>query len=165
MLSPLLILRLLVEFFVFAVDLSLWLILGDKTASPRDGHRSRVERIRVKARNRAIRRWLKKGEKRGPVPDLGLTCRSCDYVLTGLTGNLCPECGTEFDLRSYIDESVDGLRPCGHAIDPEWENVCQVCGDIVPRICPSCGYEIKGLGAQRPCPECGAPYSGDDRDD
>jgi len=37
-----------------------------------------------------------------PVPDLGLTCRNCDYPLRGLAADRCPQCGEAFDLAAFI---------------------------------------------------------------
>ncbi len=37
-----------------------------------------------------------------PVPDLGFTCRKCDYPLKGLRGDRCPECGESFNLTDFI---------------------------------------------------------------
>ncbi|RIK69368.1 MAG: hypothetical protein DCC65_01090 [Planctomycetota bacterium] len=37
-----------------------------------------------------------------PVPDLGLRCLRCGYNLAHLPRHRCPECGTEFDIESYI---------------------------------------------------------------
>lgn len=37
-----------------------------------------------------------------PVPDLGLRCRTCGYLLAGLPQHRCPECGNEFDLNDHI---------------------------------------------------------------
>lgn len=150
--------ELLLELTVFLIDFALSGILGRGTSGPRQRHRSRVQILKAKERNKCIRRWLAKGDQKGPVPDLGLRCRQCEYLLTGLTGDTCPECGSPFDLATFIDPEVDGLRPCGHSKNPRWENVCQICGNVVPRICPRCGYEIKGMGARQPCPECGMPY-------
>ena len=66
----------------------------------------RVERLRVRRRNRAIRRWLAKKEPRRPIPRIGLRCPHCEYSLTGLVGNVCPECGQAFDIASMIDNSA-----------------------------------------------------------
>jgi hypothetical protein len=32
-----------------------------------------------------------------PLPDWGMRCRQCGYILTGASAYRCPECGTEFD--------------------------------------------------------------------
>lgn len=37
-----------------------------------------------------------------PVPDLGLRCRTCGYLLAGLPQHRCPECGIEFNLDDHI---------------------------------------------------------------
>jgi hypothetical protein len=34
-----------------------------------------------------------------PLADVRIYCPDCDYVLTGLTENRCPECGREFDAE------------------------------------------------------------------
>lgn len=41
-----------------------------------------------------IERMIPKGEWRLPLPP---TCRKCDYNLTGLKEDRCPECGTTFN--------------------------------------------------------------------
>jgi len=72
--------------------------------------RERLERLRKRRRNRAIYRWLSKGDRKGPVPNIGLRCTKCDYRLVGLIARSCPECGRGFDIREFIDPSV-GVRP------------------------------------------------------
>lgn len=43
---------------------------------------------------------------RHPVSANTLYCLNCDYNLTGLTENRCPECGTPFDSEELLDEWV-----------------------------------------------------------
>lgn len=57
------------------------------------------------AEKHLIRCWLSRHEPRGPIPDVGLRCPKCGYVLTGLTEQRCPECGSEFDVDRLVDES------------------------------------------------------------
>ena len=38
----------------------------------------------------------------GPLPDLGLKCKTCGYPLAGLHKCQCPECGRLFTLEEYI---------------------------------------------------------------
>jgi len=51
----------------------------------------------------------------------GLYCPACDYLLTGLTRNRCPECGTEFDPAKLRRSQSDGVRP----VEP-WGRVEQI---------------------------------------
>ncbi len=37
-----------------------------------------------------------------PVPDLGLRCRTCSYLLAGLPQHRCPECGNRFEIDDHI---------------------------------------------------------------
>ena len=48
---------------------------------------------------------MKQSEPRGPIPDVGLRCPKCAYLLTGLTEQVCPECGCRFSVEKLIDES------------------------------------------------------------
>jgi hypothetical protein len=44
-----------------------------------------------------------------PQQDQGLRCLECEYNLTGLTGSVCPECGTEIDwdkVRAVRDQEL-----------------------------------------------------------
>jgi predicted amidophosphoribosyltransferase len=48
-----------------------------------------------------------------PVPELGLTCDTCDYPLRGLPGDRCPECGEPFDLAACIPPGAWPSVPAG----------------------------------------------------
>jgi hypothetical protein len=37
-----------------------------------------------------------------PIPDLGLCCPRCRYVLAGLPQHRCPECGLEFEMEDLL---------------------------------------------------------------
>jgi hypothetical protein len=37
-----------------------------------------------------------------PIPDLGLLCPSCGYILAGLPRHRCPECGREFAMDDLV---------------------------------------------------------------
>lgn len=41
------------------------------------------------------------------IADMGRHCEYCDYNLTGLTENRCPECGRAFDPRCNPEPRVD----------------------------------------------------------
>lgn len=41
-----------------------------------------------------------------PVPSIGLRCEECRYILNGLPEEVCPECGSEFDVEGMIFESL-----------------------------------------------------------
>jgi len=78
-------------------------IFGVPGASQRP-HLRRLEHLRTVRRNRAIKRWLASSNRRGALPAMGLTCPTCDYSLTGLTEQRCPECGAPFDVATFIRE-------------------------------------------------------------
>jgi len=54
----------------------------------------------------SLRGWLAQPEPRGPLPEVGLHCDHCGYLLTGLTHQCCPECGREFNLAAILDASM-----------------------------------------------------------
>jgi|ERR1043166_3094894 hypothetical protein len=37
-----------------------------------------------------------------PIPDLGLRCLSCGYLLAGLPSHVCPECGRKIKIEEHI---------------------------------------------------------------
>ena len=65
-----------------------------------------VRQAQIRRRNRALQRWLKRGDRRGPVPNIGMECARCGYSLTGLTGAKCPECGETFDVENMFAHSL-----------------------------------------------------------
>jgi hypothetical protein len=48
---------------------------------------------------------LRRSEPRGPIPEVGLRCPKCTYLLTGLTEERCPECGCRFSVQELIGDS------------------------------------------------------------
>ncbi len=66
----------------------------------RQSRGERRDRLRAKRRELNLRRWLRKGDRRGPLPDIGIVCPRCRYQLTGLTGETCPECGSPVDFEA-----------------------------------------------------------------
>ena len=84
-----------------------------------------------------------------PIPNWDLRCPTCDYILNGLPLHRCPECGTEFNIRSIIPTSA-GLR------DPRFS------GEELPfpdfgLTCAKCGYPLAGTRERR-CPSCFEPF-------
>jgi predicted Zn-ribbon and HTH transcriptional regulator len=56
---------------------------------------------------RRLRRWLRRTTRTGPLPDVGLTCSKCGYLLTGLVERRCPECGTRFGIEEIVEKTRD----------------------------------------------------------
>ena len=50
----------------------------------------------------ALRAWLATAPEGGAVPDLGLECLSCGYLLTGLMESRCPECGMDINFDEIL---------------------------------------------------------------
>jgi hypothetical protein len=65
----------------------------------------RIAQARVRRRNRAIRRLIRKKFKhpQHPIPNIGLNCPKCGDSLTRIGGDLCPHCGWAIDLYGMID--------------------------------------------------------------
>jgi hypothetical protein len=95
--------------FVLETLLDLALETVGLGAPDRPSYAQRLQQAKTRHRNRAIRRWLDRGDERGPIPKIGLVCPKCEYSLAGLTEMQCPECGSEFDVASMIDHRV-GFR-------------------------------------------------------
>lgn len=92
--------------FEFVIELLFSLPGGRRRKkSERPSFQERLRRAKQKRVNRAIRRYLRRGDERRPIPGIGLTCRQCGYSLTGLTSHACPECGRRFELDDFILES------------------------------------------------------------
>ena len=37
-----------------------------------------------------------------PIPDWGLRCPTCSYLLKGLPSHRCPECGTQLPMAGLV---------------------------------------------------------------
>lgn len=80
----------------------------ETTGRQRPRYRDLVRHAKIKRRNRALQRWLKRGDRRAAIPNIGIVCARCGYSLTGLTGARCPECGETFDVeKMFIHSLVD----------------------------------------------------------
>jgi predicted amidophosphoribosyltransferase len=104
-----------------------------------------------------------------PIPDLGLVCPKCEYSLTGLTGNHCPECGSTFSLMNLLSgETADRSRVVMHdgILDPPDHGIARREPYLTGRerplpelglLCNKCGNDLLGAGADT-CPICGEPF-------
>ena len=85
-----------------------WLLRAvERPRARRESYDERRRRVRIMRRNRAIERWLKKGKRDCAIPNIGLRCPRCSYLLNGLTTAICPECGGRFDIATMIDDSAE----------------------------------------------------------
>ncbi len=81
-------------------------VWGERRRRRRETSGERSRRVDRQRRGQILRHWLVESENRGPVPDIGLHCPSCSYLLTGLSIARCPEYGTEIDfddLARYLE--------------------------------------------------------------
>ena len=96
--------------FTLETLLDLALVILGFGAPDRPSYAQRLQKVRTRRRNRAIRRWLDRGDKRGPIPKIGLACPKCEYSLAGLADMRCPRCGSDFDVATMIDHRVGFTR-------------------------------------------------------
>lgn len=82
-----------------------------------------------------------------PIPDWGLRCPTCEYLLKGLPTHRCPECGTALDIQALI-------RTWTRLRDP-WFYGTELPIPDFGLECPGCGRDLAGLGAYS-CPDCEA---------
>ena len=84
-----------------------------------------------------------------PIPDWGLVCPFCGYLLQGLPTHRCPECGRTLDIPALI-RSWTRLR------DPRFTG-----GELpVPDYglpCRQCQAPLANA-TRFECPQCGAPF-------
>ena len=83
--------------FLMVVDI---LLFNAPNVSVPDTKAEKLAAMRRRRRERAIQRWLKKGDKSAPLPRVGLLCSRCNYDLGGLTGDACPECGHAIQIKT-----------------------------------------------------------------
>jgi len=50
----------------------------------------------------ALSLWITNRQSGAPFPDIGLSCPTCGYLLTGLTTGKCPECGCEIVVSQLL---------------------------------------------------------------
>ena len=94
-----------------------------------------------------------------PIPNWGLGCPTCGYLLNGLPSHRCPECGTEFDVPSIVPTHARLRAPrfTGRELPlPDFDLTCKKCGKplagAVSHACLHCG-EAFDPEAMRPSGE------------
>ena len=84
-----------------------------------------------------------------PIPDWGLVCPFCGYLLQGLPTHRCPECGQDLNIPSLI-------RPWTRLRDPRFTGRELSVPDY-GLLCSQCQAPL--ANAERfECPQCGAPF-------
>lgn len=84
-----------------------------------------------------------------PIPDWGLICPRCRYLLRGLPEHRCPECGLKFDLEQLV-------QPWTRLRDPRFTGAERPLPDF-GLLCPACRRPLAGA-PDHACPHCGAPF-------
>ena len=84
-----------------------------------------------------------------PIPDWGLTCPGCGYLLRGLPVHRCPECGEPIAIEALI-RSWTRLR------DPRFTGRESPLPDFGLR-CPQCDHPLVGAVGSA-CGHCGAAF-------
>jgi hypothetical protein len=88
-----------------------------------------------------------------PVPDWGLRCQTCGYLLAGLPSHRCPECGTPFDVSKLV-------RPWTRTRPPRFTGAERPLPDF-GLACRACGRALCGAAADE-CPHCRRSFRIDD---
>jgi rubrerythrin len=84
-----------------------------------------------------------------PIPDWGLSCPNCQYLLRGLPTHRCPECGLELEMEEIV-KSWTRLR------DPRFTGLEEPFPDFGLE-CANCGHPLAGATG-RTCPQCGERF-------
>lgn len=84
-----------------------------------------------------------------PIPDWGLTCPGCGYLLCGLPSHRCPECGRDLDMAAIV-ETWHRLR------EPRFTGRESPLPDF-GLDCQACGRPLAGA-AEWACPACGGAF-------
>ena len=93
-----------------------------------------------------------------PIPDWGLECPKCRYLLRGLPSHRCPECGTKFEMAEVVRpwHRLRDPRFSGHELPlPDFGLRCRVCQEPLAGApthrCPSCtaGFDPESIRPQR----------------
>ena len=84
-----------------------------------------------------------------PIPDWGLGCPKCRYLLRGLPSHRCPECGTKLDMSEIV-------KPWHRLRAPRFT------GEELPfpdfgLQCANCGRPLVGT-RKHACPSCDTPF-------
>ncbi|MCC6361819.1 MAG: hypothetical protein IT450_24045 [Phycisphaerales bacterium] len=83
------------------------------------------------------------------VPDWGLECLHCRYLLRGLTSRVCPECGTPFRV-------ADLIRTWTRTHPPRFSAATRPLPDFGLH-CSQCRAPLAGVTESR-CPACAAAF-------
>ncbi len=84
-----------------------------------------------------------------PIPDWGLICPRCRYLLRSLPEHRCPECGLKLDMEQLV-------QPWTRIRDPRYTGRERPLPDF-GLLCPSCGQPLVGARDDA-CPHCRQPF-------
>lgn len=87
--------------------------------------------------------------ERSPVPDWGLMCPQCRYMLRGLTSRICPECGAPFLV-------ADLIRTWTRTHPPRFSAATRPVPDYGIR-CAGCRAPLAGAAGSR-CVQCAESF-------
>ncbi|MBI5864783.1 MAG: hypothetical protein HZB38_09790 [Planctomycetes bacterium] len=88
-----------------------------------------------------------------PIPDWGLTCPKCRYLLRGLPEHRCPECGAPLDMDELVRSWIR-VRP------PRFNGQERPLPNFGLR-CRGCAHPLAGATTNA-CPKCGRGFSLDE---